>query len=81
MSETSRSKRTFMIEDILNTKTSKSTDENDDANVNDKNGGINRGANLPAWIFCTRYSDRPSSGNKYCIVPYLLTYLETIRFI
>ena len=22
---------------------------------------------LPAWIFCTRYSDRPScSGNKYC---------------
>lgn len=22
----------------------------------------------PAWVYCTRYSDRPSSGNLYCIL-------------
>jgi hypothetical protein len=23
--------------------------------------------NLPAWVFCTRYSDRPSSGLSFYI--------------
>ena len=64
---------------------SKSADENENKDDDeDLPPGMVRGPNgqlWPAWVFCTRYSDRPSSG-KYpsYICKYLLTKLSKNRY-
>ena len=44
--------------------------KNDQNESNGKNDGNSKGnASLwPAWVYCTRYSDRPSAGNFICFI-------------
>ncbi|KAI4489347.1 hypothetical protein M0802_011216 [Mischocyttarus mexicanus] len=40
------------------------SNENTTTNVNNLSQNGNNGTNWPAWVYCTRYSDRPSSGPR-----------------
>lgn len=60
---------------VSSLKSEKITDNNDKKKVEDKQakdssksgdaGKANNGNLFPAWVYCTRYSDRPSAGNYF----------------
>jgi homeobox protein engrailed len=62
-----------ILSTVSSLKSEKITDSNDKKKVEDKQakdssksgdaGKANNGNLFPAWVYCTRYSDRPSAGN------------------
>ena len=65
-------KTKFMIDDILqpvqtesNEKSKKLQTGSQTKVVENADTLVKAVADLPAWIFCTRYSDRPSAGNFF----------------
>ncbi len=67
-----RRKKAFMIRDILGEKDEddeeKEDDEEEPGKDQEDKAASSPSPKLPAWIFCTRYSDRPSAGKLLCFV-------------
>lgn len=58
----------------LNTPSPKVSPKEQDENRSPGSGGTVGQLPLPAWVYCTRYSDRPSSGKLLLLYRYLLKY-------
>jgi hypothetical protein len=55
------------IDKKLNKIDSQTTSKSNVNETDKKNENNTKSGNLwPAWVYCTRYSDRPSAGNCYC---------------
>ena len=60
----------------LNTPSPKASPKEQDENRSPGSGGTVGQLPLPAWVYCTRYSDRPSSGKLLLLYRYLLKYTK-----